>query len=127
MGTEVIAQHALARFIASGGYDRHLRLLRRSHRARRDALVAALRRHVPGAAVTGVAAGLHAGVALAEPVDVAALQAACERRSVRVYDPRPDMLFLGYAGLSEPALDEGVRRLAAALAEARVARGAPAH
>ena len=33
-----------------GGYDRHLRRARRPHRERRDALVAALRRHLPGRA-----------------------------------------------------------------------------
>ena len=60
--------------------------------------------------MTGVAAGLHAGVALAEPVDVAALQAACERCSVRVYDPRPDTLFLGYAGRDETTAPASRRR-----------------
>jgi GntR family transcriptional regulator/MocR family aminotransferase len=118
MGTEVIAQHALARLIETGAYDRHLRVLRRRHRARRDALVAALARHMPDAQVTGVAAGLHAGVALPALVDVEALHAACEERSVRIYDPQPSMLFLGYAGVPEAAIDEGVRRLAAALREA---------
>src|SRR4029450_11752041 len=118
MGTEVIAQHALARLIETGAYDRHLRVLRRRHRARRDALVAALARHMPDAQVTGVAAGLHAGVALPALVDVEALHAACEERSGRIYDPQPSMLFLGYAGVPEAAIDEGVRRLAAALREA---------
>jgi GntR family transcriptional regulator / MocR family aminotransferase len=118
MGTDVIAQHALARLIGGGAYDRHLRVLRRRHRARRDALVAALARHVPDAEVTGIAAGLHAGVRLAEPIDVHAFQSACERRSVRVYDPQPRMLFLGYAGMPEPAIEAGVERLAEALCEA---------
>ena len=114
-------------FIASGGYDRHLRPLRRRHRARRDALVAALRRHVPDAEVTG------------SPRACTRASRSPSRSTWPGCRPRAsgarcasttrgaDMLFLGYAGLSEPALDEGVRRLAAALEEARVARGAPAH
>jgi GntR family transcriptional regulator/MocR family aminotransferase len=90
-------------------------VLRRRHRARRDALVAALARHLPGATVTGVAAGLHATVRLEKTVDVGALLAACAESSVGVHGPQPDRLFLGYANLAEPAIDEGVRRLAHAV------------
>ena len=52
-------QLALAEFIASGGYDRHVRRSRLAYRRRRDRLVAALRREVPHVRVTGIAAGLH--------------------------------------------------------------------
>jgi hypothetical protein len=41
LGPPVIDQLALARLLASGAYDRQLRLLRRRYRARRDALTAA--------------------------------------------------------------------------------------
>ena len=50
-------QLALARLIESGAYDRHLRQARRRYRARRDALVAAVARHLPGARVTGRGGG----------------------------------------------------------------------
>jgi GntR family transcriptional regulator/MocR family aminotransferase len=125
-GSPTIDQLALARLLESGAYDRHLRGARRRYRARRDALVAAVAAHLPGARVTGLAAGLHATVRLAEPVDGLALMAAASRRSVGVYplgygymDPRPvdDGLILGYANLAEPAIEEGIRRLALALAE----------
>jgi GntR family transcriptional regulator/MocR family aminotransferase len=119
MGTEMIGQHALARLIDSGAYDRHLRVLRRRHRARRDAAVAAVQRHLPEAQVLGIAAGLHANVLLAEPVDVSAFEAACEPRSVRVYGSRPQMISLGYANVPEPAIEQGVRLLAEAAREAR--------
>jgi GntR family transcriptional regulator/MocR family aminotransferase len=120
MGTGVLEQHALARLIAGGAYDRHLRSLRRRHRARRDALVAAVARHLPGAEVTGIAAGLHATVRLPRRVDVGVLSAACAEASVGVHGPQPDRLFLGYANLAEPAIDEGVRRLGRAIAVAEV-------
>ena len=123
MGTGVLEQHVLARLIATGAYDRHLRVLRRRHRERRDALVDALARHLPGAAVTGVAAGLHATVRLPRPVDVAVLTAACAEASVGLHGPQPEWLLLGYANLSEPAIDEGVRRLAGALAVAGASNG----
>ena len=49
-GCPTIEQLALARMIESGAYDRHLRQARRRYRARRDALVQAVARHLPGAA-----------------------------------------------------------------------------
>jgi len=121
MGSDVIGQLAFARLIESGVYDRHLRVLRRRHRARRDAMVAAIGRHLPGAQVLGIAAGLHANVLLSEPVDVADFVAACEERSVRVYGPTPRMIALGYANVPEPAIDRGVALLADAARSA--ARG----
>jgi len=125
-GLPTIDQLALARLIESGGYDRHLRQARRRYRSRRDALVAAVERHLPGARVTGVAAGLHAVLQLPFEVDGAALARAARRRSVGVYPlghaymsvrPRHAGLVLGYASLAEPAIEEGIRRLALALEE----------
>jgi GntR family transcriptional regulator / MocR family aminotransferase len=124
-GSPTIDQLALARLLDGGAYDRHLRAARRRYRSRRDALVAAVEKHLPGARVTGLAAGLHATVRLAEPVEGIALARAAARESVGVYPlgygymtPRPvdDGLILGYANLAEPAIEEGIRRLAAVLA-----------
>jgi GntR family transcriptional regulator/MocR family aminotransferase len=124
--TPALDQLALARMLESGEYDRHLRQARRRYRMRRDALVRALATHLPEARVTGVAAGLHAVVRLSRSVDGAALMQAAYERSVGVYplgfcfaEPRAehDELLLGYANLPEPAIDEGIRRLALALAE----------
>ncbi len=125
-GCPTVEQLALARLLRSGAYDRHLRQARRRYRVRRDALVAAVARHLPGAAVTGVAAGLHALVRLAGAVDGMELVRAAERHSVGVYPlgyaymeirPVHDAVVLGYANLSEPAIEEGIRRLALALEE----------
>jgi GntR family transcriptional regulator/MocR family aminotransferase len=125
-GSPTLDQLALARMLESGAYDRHLRVARRRYRSRRDALVAAVEAHLPGVRVTGLAAGLHATVRLAEPVEGLALMAAASRHEVGVYplgygyiEPRPvdDGLILGYANLAEPAIEEGIRRLALALAE----------
>jgi GntR family transcriptional regulator / MocR family aminotransferase len=125
-GCPTIDQLALARLIEGGAYDRHLRQARRRYRARRDALVEAVARHLPRARVTGLAAGLHAGVRLERPVDGLALVQAARLHSVGVYplgyaymDIRAvhDGLILGYANLSEPAIEEGIRRLAEVLDE----------
>src|SRR5207248_6422445 len=84
-GCPTLDQLALARMLDSGAYDRHLRTARRRYRARRDALVLALERHIPGARVTGVAAGLHAIVRLPAPVDGVAVARAARALSVGVY------------------------------------------
>ncbi len=122
-GNPVLDQLALAELLGSAAYDRQIRLARRRNRARRDALVAALAAHVPGARVTGLAAGLHVVVRLRRPVAAAPLAAALAAREVGVVPllwerESTAALVLGYAALPEPALAEGVRRLAAALAEA---------
>jgi GntR family transcriptional regulator / MocR family aminotransferase len=58
-GPSTLDQIALAQFISSGGYDRHLRRMRRHYRERRDALASALQEAAPELTVRGVAAGLH--------------------------------------------------------------------
>jgi GntR family transcriptional regulator/MocR family aminotransferase len=77
--------------------------------------------------VSGVSAGLHALVRLPSAVDAQWLLQAAASRSVGVYplslhmsDPprETDALVLGYAGLAEPAIEEGIRKLAQTLTEA---------
>jgi GntR family transcriptional regulator/MocR family aminotransferase len=125
-GAPTLDQLALARLIEGGAYDRHLRQARRRYHARRDALVGAVEKHLPGARVTGLAAGLHVIVRLERAVEGAALVRAARERSVAVYPlgyaymtpvPSHEGLVLGYANLSEAEIEEGVRRLADALAE----------
>jgi GntR family transcriptional regulator / MocR family aminotransferase len=124
LGSATIDQLALARLIESADYDRHLRKVRRHNRARRDALVAAVARELPRARISGISAGLHALVRLPHAVDAKRLLALAAERSVGVYplsvhmiDPPvcTDAVVLGYANLAEPAIEEGVRRLAQVL------------
>jgi GntR family transcriptional regulator/MocR family aminotransferase len=123
-GAPTLDQLALARLIEGGAYDRHLRQARRRYRARRDALVSAVARHLPEARVTGLAAGLHAVLRLSRAVDGVAVMRAAVRRSVGVYplgqaffEPRgvDRGLVLGYANLTESGIEEGISRLALAL------------
>ncbi|MGH2863755.1 MAG: PLP-dependent aminotransferase family protein [Solirubrobacteraceae bacterium] len=126
LGSATIDQLALARLLETAAYDRHLRKLRRRNRARRDALIAAIARELPGAHVSGISAGLHALVRLPDAVDPDRLLVLAAERSVGVYPlsqhliespPDTDALVLGYGNLAEPAIEEGIRRLAAALEE----------
>jgi GntR family transcriptional regulator/MocR family aminotransferase len=120
-GCPTLDQLTLARLLDTAAYDRVLRAARRRNRARRDALVRALAQELPGARLEGLAAGLHALVRLPAPLDAARLSEAARVVGVGVY-PIPDRrgqtdeLVLGYACLSEPAIAEGVRRLADAVA-----------
>jgi GntR family transcriptional regulator / MocR family aminotransferase len=59
-----LEQLALARFIETGMFDRHIRRMRGIYRQRRDLLVATLARRAPQLRVTGIAAGGHAMVRL---------------------------------------------------------------
>ncbi|MFE3072139.1 PLP-dependent aminotransferase family protein [Streptomyces sp. NPDC059247] len=69
-------QLALAEFIRSGAYDRHVRRTRLNYRRRRDRLVAAVAAHSPETRVSGIAAGLHAVLALPQGTEQTTLRAA---------------------------------------------------
>jgi GntR family transcriptional regulator / MocR family aminotransferase len=126
--TARIEQHALADFIGRGELDRHLRRMRLSYRARRDAVIAAIGRELPDAEVSGISAGLHVTVTLAARVEEAALRAECERRRVAIstlsdyregaFADTPTLL-LGYAQLPEAAIAAAVAELAAAIRAVR--------
>jgi GntR family transcriptional regulator / MocR family aminotransferase len=72
----VLDQLALAEFLGSGGYDRHVRSARLRYRRRRDALVAALAQRAPSVRVTGIAAGLHAVLRLPPGTEQQVVRAA---------------------------------------------------
>jgi GntR family transcriptional regulator / MocR family aminotransferase len=105
LGSPTVPQLVLARLLESGEYDRHVRLVRARHRARRDALLGALTTELPAASVKGVAAGLHLLVTLPEAsVDDVELADALQAAGVLVHPlswhrrlPGPPGLVIGYA------------------------------
>jgi GntR family transcriptional regulator/MocR family aminotransferase len=113
-----LPQLALAHFITTGGFERHLRQVRRRHRARRDALLAALATHLPGSTAHGVAAGLHLLVTLPGGDDaVVARQAFAAGVRVQPLSAHrmgdgPPGLVIGYAANTPDRLREAVRRIA---------------
>jgi len=125
-GEPVLPQLTFAELLRSGAYDRHLRAARTRYRNRRAALLAALRRHLPGAEVHGIAAGLHVLVALPDTVDIDALRGAADRRRLAIstiddYLLRASAddrrLVVGFANLDAAAAEAAVRQLAAAIAD----------
>jgi DNA-binding transcriptional MocR family regulator len=117
-------QEAALEIVSSPGWRRHRRRLRLELRARRDALAAALARHLPELAPTVVpAGGLHLWAPLPEGTDDMALARTAAGEGVIVFPGRPwfpaeppaPFVRLTYAAAPPDALDEGVRRLATAL------------
>ncbi len=124
-GSPALEQVALADFIAHGEFDRHLRRMRPVYRRRRDAVLAALARHLPWLEPAGVSAGLHLVTWLPPHLDEAAVVGAARRAGVgldavgayRITRPGPGGLIFGYATVSERAIAEGVARLARVINE----------
>jgi GntR family transcriptional regulator / MocR family aminotransferase len=122
-GPPVLDQLAFARFIQAGAYDRHLRSVRRRYRVRRDRLVQALGRQLPGCSISGVAAGLHLVVDLAPGTNAAGVVARAARRGVRVVSlstyraaaEQREALVLGYGNLDDRAVEQAVQELVAAV------------
>ena len=83
-GSSVMDQIAFARFLTSGGYDRHLRQMRRRYLTRRKVLLRALTRYVPEATVLGAAAGVHLTVRFPDGFPIAELVDRVARKRVRI-------------------------------------------
>ncbi|MEV6299508.1 PLP-dependent aminotransferase family protein [Actinoplanes sp. NPDC051861] len=121
----VIEQLVLASLIRGGELDRHLRRCRSRYRHRRDHLGRAVATHLPGARLSGIAAGLHAvltlpGPAGAEPDLLAHLTAhgvAVDGLSTFHHDPRasPLGLVVGYATPPQHSYDSAVTALTEAI------------
>ncbi|ARF73747.1 GntR family transcriptional regulator [Kitasatospora albolonga] len=119
-------QEAALELLSSPAWDRHVRALGDRLRERCARLAAALTAGLPTAAVRNVpAGGLHLWLRLPPGVDDTELTAAARRRGVAVSagsryfatePPTEAHLRLGFAATADLAeLDEGVRRLGAAL------------
>lgn len=125
LGSPAIPQLVLAHLLATGAYDRHLRLVSVRHRARRDAMLEALHEYLPAARIEGVAAGLHLLIALPDlpdDTDDTELAARCRSTGVAVHPlswhrqaPGPPGLVLGYAAHPPDRITEAVERIGRAV------------
>ena len=121
-GSEVIGQLALMDFVERGELDRHLRRMRLHYQRRRATLLESLARWLPEARPAGAPAGLFELVELDSAVRERALIDAARDRGVgleglSLHSFRPAGragLVIGFAGLAEPAIEQGVRRIAEA-------------
>jgi len=129
LGCGSIEQHALATFMHSGAFERHLRKVMLELRTRRAALIGALRRYCPEAQVNDSRSGMHMVAWLPQFTyrQLDALLLATRRRSLGVrpihayYANRPATpgLLLGVASLSAAQLRVCGRLLGEAFMEVR--------
>ena len=123
LGSPVLPQLVLARLIATGELEHHIRGVRQRQRSRRDALLGALRSHLPAARVQGVPAGLHLLITFPDlAVDDTEVAERIHRAGVLVHPlswhrqlPGAPGLVLGYAAHTPDELREAARRIARAV------------
>lgn len=123
-GTPMLEQAALAQFIGSGAFERHIRRMRRMYRRRRDALITALDESLGRRAIVGVR---HGGLNLLLTLDITmpaeeiagrAAKAGIGLRIASGYYTTPPALptfLLGFAALPESEIQTGITCLAGLL------------
>ena len=122
-----LEQAALAAFMAEGGYEHHVRRLRRLYADRRDHLRTALGQWLPDWQVQGAGSGMHL-VARVPPnaAPIHELERAAHAQGVGIYGvergngqllnvaadhPWRRIVLLGYASLDEPQISDALLRL----------------
>jgi DNA-binding transcriptional MocR family regulator len=131
--TALLPQHLARRWLASGAHDRHLRRINAVYARRCEAMLESLHRRL-GDEVVIVApkGGHHVWVAFRRPLDERLLVAEALRQGVS-FTPggattvEGDGLFglrVSFSMLDEERIDEGIRRLAAAVRAVRRGTGA---
>lgn len=128
-GVPALDEEALALLMESGRFDRHLRRVRETYRARRDALAAEVEQAFGPGRLGGLAAGCHALLRLPDGASEADVVAAAATMGVRVnglghyrFAPEPPTLppalVLGFGNVREHRIRSGVRTLADAVRRA---------
>jgi GntR family transcriptional regulator/MocR family aminotransferase len=129
-GSPAIDQLALALFISSGEYERHIAMARRVYRRRRDLLLRELAAKLPVLQVRGAAAGMQLLLQLQHDVDDFVLAEAAAAHGVNISPLTPlhlartrqPGLLAGFGRLPEHKIPAAVVALATVLAEARALR-----
>jgi GntR family transcriptional regulator / MocR family aminotransferase len=115
----ILEQRALAAFMVDGGFERHLRRMRLLYRARRAAMLDALRYYIgQDVDVIGDRAGMHLVVRLPVADSRAfaerALQAGVALMSTAAHHLGPSVpgeFIFGFAELDESTMEDGIARL----------------
>jgi GntR family transcriptional regulator/MocR family aminotransferase len=128
-GVPWLEQAVLNDFIETGAFEQHLRKIRKTYMARRDCLIAALQKHVGSVQINPLHCGTHLVWELPPDFPSAInLQALMLKQKIGVYTLRDQnfgdadylencdrYLLLGFSSLPEPAIEEGISKLARAL------------
>jgi len=130
-GASRLDQEALALFMESGRFDRHVRRVREIYRGRRDVLAAEAELAWGPGRLHGLEAGCHALLSLPDGTSERAVVATAATMGVRVNGlghyrfvtvdaeaepaPRPPALVLGFGNVGERQIRRGIRTLAQAV------------
>ncbi|MFD0557703.1 DNA-binding transcriptional MocR family regulator [Stackebrandtia endophytica] len=123
----MLAQATIFQFAVSGALETSIHNVRKALAERADALAAALSRHLPDAEFTVPDGGYFLWVDLGPEVDVHKLLPAAQERGVQVVkgtdfvlEGGEHSLRLAYSAVPADRVDEGVRRLAAAIEDCKL-------
>lgn len=128
-GQPWLEQATLADFMESGGYERHVRRIRKLYYSRRNALLAALDKHFGGGEIIGAEAGMHLAWRLphdlppASEIEKLAIEAGVGVYTLATgaavnFETSADSdryLVLGFSSLTEREISKGIARLAEVL------------
>ncbi|MCK6449392.1 MAG: PLP-dependent aminotransferase family protein [Alphaproteobacteria bacterium] len=126
----IMAQPALAEFMASGQFAAHVRRMRRLYAGRQKKLLELLARELDGTLIAAPAeAGMHLVARLSPGLRIRDCDLSARVAAAGLVAPAlssysqlkrpPQGLLLGYAGFAEAALRDAVRRLATIVAQCR--------
>lgn len=122
----MVAQAIVHQFCVSGDIERSVQTVSTALAERAGVLATSLRTHIPGATFTEPDGGYFLWVELPDDVDVDRLFPAATARGVAVVkgsdfllDGGEHALRLAFSAVTVDQIDEGVRRLAAAVADVR--------
>jgi GntR family transcriptional regulator/MocR family aminotransferase len=121
----VLEQLALADWLKTGVFERHVRKMRRIYAGRRNALIQALtRRFGSRVDIHGVPAGMHVLVTFDFPLSESELLERALEHGIKLYPASPCFggqptagthVILGFGHLDETAIVKGINRLAKSL------------
>ncbi len=131
-------QAAMAEFLVSGGYLRHLRRIRHLYGERQDCLVDTLKRHFGQVQLSGLEGGMHLAWHLSDDfVRASELQEVALKQGVGIYDLRSGAAYdfggcaysertvvLGFSSVEEHLIRSGLERVAVALGRGGANKGA---
>lgn len=122
--TSTLMQRALEVYVTVGRYQAHVRRSCQAYRKRRDAMIAAIQRHLPACGFAPPQGGLFLWLRLPEHVSSMALLPLAAEQGVtyapgeRFFANRADgerYIRLNFATQTPADIDEGIRRLASAI------------
>lgn len=125
-GQPWLEQAVLTDFIAMGHFQRHIRKIRKHYYSRRNALIAALEKHMPGCEIIAANAGMHLTCKLSDKyLPASQIEARALKVGIGVYsfstgaaahygakDDAERYLMFGFSGLDDEKINRGIAKLA---------------